>query len=479
MNLRPYPEYKESGVPWLGKVPRHWDIRRAKYLFQCIDIRSTTGAEELLTVSAKYGVVPRSSMKVTMFKAESYVGHKLCWPNDLVINSLWAWARGLGVAKQHGLVSSAYGVYRLKPRFEGYADYTHYLVRSANFHWELRIRSKGVWTSRLQLTDDAFLGAPIPLPSPEEAYGIVRYIRVMDHHISNFIHNRRRLIEALNEQKQAIINQAVTWGLNPDAPLKPSGIEWIGDIPEHWEVTTLGRLVETFKTGPFGSILHQSDYVPGGVPLVNPVHISNGRITPDKNCAVDNATCQRLREYALKEGDIVFSRRGELGRCALVHKSQAGWLIGTGSIRARPAPLAVECEYLISALQGRWVSDYLSLMSVGATMQSLNTAILSRLPLPLPPREEQMGIPSFIEYESNRVNVAIAQAQREIDLIREYRTRLISDVVTGKLDVRHLSADIDKDLAEPVDMDEGIDAAESLAPEDSDFLNETDQIEGE
>jgi len=239
MNLRPYPEYKESGVPWLGIVPRHWDIRRAKYLFQCIDMRSITGSEELLTVSAKRGVVPRSSMKVTMFKAESYVGHKLCWPNDLVINSLWAWAGGLGVAKQHGLVSSAYGVYRLIPRFEGYADYMHYLMRSANFHWELRIRSKGVWTSRLQLTDDAFLGAPIPLPSSEEAYGIVRYIRVMDHHISNFIHNRRRLIEALNQQKQAIINQAVTRGLNPDAPLKPSGIEWLGDIPENWEVLVL------------------------------------------------------------------------------------------------------------------------------------------------------------------------------------------------------------------------------------------------
>src|SRR5437773_82393 len=125
--LQPYPEYKESGLRWLGRVPAHWNIQRAKHLFQCIDVRTTTGSEELLTVSAERGVVPRSSMKVTMFKAESYVGHKLCWPDDLVINSLWAWGRGLGVTKHHGIVSSAYGVYRLRTELDGYANFIHHL----------------------------------------------------------------------------------------------------------------------------------------------------------------------------------------------------------------------------------------------------------------------------------------------------------------------------------------------------------------
>ena len=159
---KPYPSMKDSGVEWLGQVPEHWEVRRGKNIFGCIDVRSETGEEELLTVSSNRGIVPRRSANVTMFKAESYIGHKLCWPNDLVINSLWAWAGGLGVSNYHGIISTAYSVYRpsksVDPRF------IHELVRSTPFHWELRVRSKGVWTSRLQLTDDSFLCAPFPLP---------------------------------------------------------------------------------------------------------------------------------------------------------------------------------------------------------------------------------------------------------------------------------------------------------------------------
>jgi type I restriction enzyme S subunit len=241
-DLRPYPEYKESGLPWLGSIPKHWEIRRGKYLFRCVDVRSSAGDEELLTVSSKRGVVARNTTKVTMFKAESYIGHKLCWPNDLVINSLWAWARGLGVTKHHGIISSAYGVYRLQRGFESYADFIHHLVRSAAFHWELQVRSKGIWISRLQLTDEAFLGAPFPLPSPSEAKKVVRFIASIEHRINRFIRNRRRLIVALNEQKRAIIDRYVTRGLDPCAPFKPSRIEWLGDIPEHWNCIRLKYL---------------------------------------------------------------------------------------------------------------------------------------------------------------------------------------------------------------------------------------------
>ena len=120
--LKPYPAMKDPGVPWLGKVPEHWEVKRGKAIFCCIDVRSTTGEEELLTVTSDRGVVPRSSATVTMFKAESYLGYKLCWPGDLVINSLWAWGRGLGVSRHHGIVSSAYGIYRLRPPYAPYSS---------------------------------------------------------------------------------------------------------------------------------------------------------------------------------------------------------------------------------------------------------------------------------------------------------------------------------------------------------------------
>jgi type I restriction enzyme S subunit len=174
-DLKPYPEYKESGLPWLGQVPKCWEVKRAKAIFQRIDERSTTGKEELLTVSSARGIVPRKTANVTMFKAESYLGYKLCWPGDLVINSLWAWAGGLGVSRHHGIISSAYGVYRIRPGAPMTPAFVHEVVRSSSFHWELRVRSKGVWISRLQLTDISFLDAPMPIPPPPEQAAIVRF----------------------------------------------------------------------------------------------------------------------------------------------------------------------------------------------------------------------------------------------------------------------------------------------------------------
>jgi restriction endonuclease S subunit len=237
--LKPYPSYKNSGVPWLGEVPEHWEMKRGKNLFCCVDVRSETGEEELLTVSSEHGVVPRRSATVTMFKAESYVGHKLCWPGDLVINSLWAWARGVGVSKYHGIVSTAYGVYRPRKGADVDSRFIHELVRSTPFQWELQVRSKGVWTSRLQLTDESFLGAPFSLPPLPEQSAIVRFLDYVDRRIRRYIRAKQKLIKLLNEQKQAIIHRAVTRGIDPNVRLKSSGVEWLGDVPKYWAVKRL------------------------------------------------------------------------------------------------------------------------------------------------------------------------------------------------------------------------------------------------
>ena len=231
--LKPYPEMKDSGVSWLNQVPVHWNLLRGKFLFCCIDVRSSTGEEELLTVSSEQGVVPRSSATVTMFQAESYVGYKLCWPGDLVINSLWG--RGLGVSRYHGIVSSAYGVYRLRPPYSRYSHYIHRLVRSTPFNFELRVRSKGIWISRLQLTDEAFLDALLPVPPVEEQAAIVRFLDHADRRIRRYIRAKQKLIALLEEQKQAIIHQAVTGQIDvrtgqPYPSYKDSGVEWLGEV---------------------------------------------------------------------------------------------------------------------------------------------------------------------------------------------------------------------------------------------------------
>lgn len=171
--------------------------------------------------------------------------------------------------------------------------------------------------------------------------------------------------------------------------------------------------------------------------MINPSNIKDLRIVPDFNCAVDRQTWERLKRHALKKDDIVFARRGEMGRCALVTEKEAGWLCGTGSLRMRPKQEKANSEFLIRVLSATGVGEYLSLMSVGSTMENLNTGILQRLPLPIPPTiDEQKQIVEFIEKKSLQTAQAIAQAEKEIELIQEYRTTLISEAVTGKIDVR-------------------------------------------
>lgn len=460
--MKPYPEYKDSGLPWAARVPAHWKIRRSKNLFRCVDVRSKTGTEERLTVSSERGVVPRSSMKITMFEAKSYIGHKLCWPGDIVINSLWAWSCGLGVARHHGLISSAYGVYRLLPDFEEYATFIHHLLRSKAYHWELRTRSKGVWTSRLQLTDDAFLRSPVLVPPQDEAKAISRFIFEMDRKVNRFIRNRRRLIEVLNEQKHTIINRAVTRGLDPDVPLKPSGIDWIGDIPEHWEARRLQTVAE-LRVSNVDKHTKEGEFP---VRLCNYTDVyKNTVIAEDMPFMAATATREEIDAFRLHVGDVIITKDSEdwrdIGVPAFVAETADDLVCGYHLAILRPRPKVAVGRFLAYALQCRGVVTQLSLAATGVTRYGLSHGAIKTITLPAPPIDEQGPIAQHIDEETASLNEATARAKREIDLIREYRTRLIADVVTGKVDVRHLalvdSLPADEKIDETIDAEDMID----------------------
>lgn len=247
-NIRPYPTYKSSPLPWLHKLPIHWQLLRGKALFQTVDVRSDSGKEELLTVSSAHGVVKRRQANVTMFKAESYVGYKLCWPGDLVINSLWAWAGGLGFSAYHGIVSTAYSVFRLKQNDKWSQMFFHYLARSLPFQWELQTRSKGVWISRLQITDESFLNILFPCPPLPEQRAIVKFLDWADRRIRLIIAARKRRIQLLEEYRQTLINDAVTGKFDvctgkPYPAYKDSGVEWLEKVPEEWSIKPLKHWV--------------------------------------------------------------------------------------------------------------------------------------------------------------------------------------------------------------------------------------------
>jgi type I restriction enzyme S subunit len=213
-DLTPYPAMKASGVVGLGGVPAHWQMRRAKYLFREVDERSTTGNEELLSVSHITGVTPRSQKNIFMFLAESNVGYKICRPDDIVVNTMWAWMAALGVARHLGIVSPSYAVYRPIQNNGLLSEYVDYLLRTPEYAAEYLCASTGINTSRLRLYPEQFLNVRIIRPPVDEQRLILRFLENADRRIRRYIRAKQKLIKLLEEQKQVIIHRAVTRGFD-------------------------------------------------------------------------------------------------------------------------------------------------------------------------------------------------------------------------------------------------------------------------
>lgn len=243
------------------------------------------------------------------------------------------------------------------------------------------------------------------------------------------------LLKLVAKKRQATISNAVTRGINPDVPLVDSGVEWIGEIPEHWWVISLKYLSDSIQTGPFGSQLHAEEYIDNGVPVINPSHIRDGRIIPDPFITVDQETWSRLSRHHLQEGDIVFARRGEMGRCGLVEAHQEGWICGTGSIRVRLSRRITNPKYINTVLSLRGIKELLELESVGSTLDNLNTEIVGSIYLPVPPLAEQLEIVKHLSHETERLNELTGAIQETIELLQERRSALIAAAVMGKIRV--------------------------------------------
>lgn len=453
--LKPYAEYKESGQAWLGQLPASWNLRRAKFLFREVDERSKTGKEELLSVSHKTGVTPRSQKNVTMFMAASNVGHKICRPQDLVINTLWAWMAALGVSRHTGIVSPAYGVYRpinteaFLPRF---ADQ---LLRTPFYADEYQRRSTGVNSSRLRLYPEAFFRIPVVLPPPDEQAAIVRFLDHANRKIDGFIRAKRKLIGLLNEQKQAIIHRAVTRGLNPDVPLKPSGIPWLGEIPAHWET-------------PLNRQLFRENIRPHNGKTERQLSLSqrDGLIATDDMKERSLQTSSFDNWKVTIPGDLVLNR----------FKAHLGVFFGA-ILRG-----IVSFHYGVFEPQRTLCTKYFELLyhtapyrviyagrSNGMTvgLQNLSNQNFYGVRSIVPPFNEQNEIVSYCATATDDINTAISRTEREIALMQEYRTRLTADIVTGKLDVREAAAKLPDLPTEPLGEVLGDEAPDESETEDA------------
>lgn len=445
MKFASYSSYKQSKIPELGSIPAHWDENRAKNYFYEIDERSVTGDEEMLSVSHITGITPRSQKNVTMFKAESNIGQKICSNGDIVINTMWAWMAALGVSRYYGIVSPSYGVYR-KYSVDSYNnDYLDNLLRNYIYKTEYTRRSTGIRSSRLRLYPDKFLSMAIICPPISEQNQITRFIRYYNYKINKYLTAKRKQISLLKEQKQVIINNAVTKGINPNTKMKSSGIKWLGNIPESWELIRLKSIVHSRKIGSWGSEPANKDY--------NCICLRVADFDFDKGIfkerkidefTIRNYTDVQIKHLKLLKGDLCIEKSGggdasPVGRCVLFKEDFLAVFsnfieklcINTSICRNKFA------EFIFQSLYYNKINNLYIKQTTGIQNLDLD-CFLSQTYIPIQNIEEQDKIIKFIEIQIEKINFKIESINKQVNLVQEYRSRLIFDAVTGKIDVRNI-----------------------------------------
>ena len=283
---------------------------------------------------------------------------------------------------------------------------------------------------------------------------MVRYLDHVDRQARKLVQAKQRLIDLLGEQKQAIIHRAVTRGLNPDAPLKPSGVSWLGDIPEHWEVRRLCSMADISASNVDK---HTKE---GEIPvrLCNYTDVyAHDRIHDSMGFMQATATAEEIDRFRLAVGDVILTKDSEapddIGVPALVTETALDLVCGYHLTLLRPDPARAMGAFLLWALQHKGTAYQFHVEAKGVTRFALTYSGIKQARIPLPPLSEQIAIAGYLEGATANIASAIAQAEREIKLLNEYRTRLIADVVTGKLDVREAAAGL-PEVAPPEGDDE-------------------------
>lgn len=422
-------QYKESGLPWVGEIPAHWQTRRNRFLFREVDRRSKHGEETHLSMSQVHGLVPSKDLGRKSLQSENYAGGKLVAEHDLVLNRLKAHLGVFARAKQAGVVSPDYTVFR--PKGDASVRYCESLFKTPMYVGEFRRRTKGIVEGFWRLYTDDFYNVTALLPPPEEQVQIVAYLRAQDAHIARFIKTKRDLIKLLTEQKLRIIDHAVTRGLDSSVALKASGIEWLGEVPEHWEVKPLKRWVRlnARTLGQKTSPDFEFRYVDIG-------SVQTGRLVKEPERIRFEAAPSRARRV-LRRGDTIISTvRTYLKAIWYVSEDADDLIASTGFAVLTPGK-NVEPEYLGYVIQSSAFVNRVAANSIGIAYPAIAETVLGRFPVALPATvDEQQAIVAHIKTESAPLDDAIARTEEEIKLIREYRDRLIADVVTGQVDVR-------------------------------------------
>ena len=423
-------EYCSSGVEWLGRIPSCWDVKRLKYCVQLINEKVDVGESDLSytgleNIESWTGKRVASNEPVT---SEGQSSH-FC-AGDVLFCKLRPYLAKVYRSTDDGICTGELLV--LRPR-SAVQNFLFYFMLSRDF---ISIVDSSTYGAKMPRASWEFIGnLPVVFPHEPEQRAIAAFLDRETARIDALIGKKERQIELLQEKRTALISHAVTKGLNPDVKMKPSGIEWLGEIPEHWEIRPL-RYLGYCQNG----INIGSECFGTGDPFVSYGDVFNNRELPHKVDGLVRSSAEDKMRYSVRAGDVFFTRTSEtieeIGFSSVCLNSIENAVFAGFLIRFRPSGHDLNIAFSKFYFQNIFLRAFFVKEMNLVTRASLSQDLLKQLPVLMPPHEEQAQIASFLDQETARIDMLLKKIQESIAMLREYRTALISVAVTGKIDVR-------------------------------------------
>ena len=428
-------EMKDSGIEWIGEIPVGWEVCRIKELFHEVNERCENGNDyTLLSVSEYYGVSPKSQRirdDDMLTHAENFECYKVWHDNDMVMNIVLAWKRALGVSQYDGIVSPAYCVYRTNKDLD--SKYFHYLYRTDMYANLFKQFSTGIIDSRLRLYPDKFLSLKCQVPPLEEQHRISTYLDTKCEKIDSIIARQQEVIEKLKAYKLSVITEAVTKGLNPDVRMKDSGVEWIGDVPEHWQCVPLKAYTIILPGYAFSSEDFSTEK---GVPLLRGINVTPNGIRWDDIVYWDKNIPDNLTPFILHKGDIVMGldRPWVADGTRITFINQSNILL-VQRVCKISANANMDKRWIFHWLNSEAFKQSVSIETTGVSVPHISTKQIGNFVVSYPTIEEQQQIADYLDKKCSAIDSAIAKKQAIIEKLTAYKKSLIYEVVTGKKEV--------------------------------------------
>ena len=411
-------EMKDSGVEWLGKIPNHWMIRRIKNLFELRNEKNYEALEDvnLISLYTDKGVVQHSDLtETTGNKAVTAEGYKIVKEDDIVVNIILCWMGAVGRSAYNGVTSPAYDVY--KPLHDTNSKYYHYLFRTSQFNGECYRYGRGIMLMRWRTYSTEFRAISVPLPPEDEQKRIVNFLDKKIDDVDRLIGNVQKQIEKLKAYKQSLITEVVTKGIDPTVPMKDSGVEWIGEIPEHWNIERL----------KFNVSINAEKQSSLDLPYIALEHIegfSGKRIKTDNVYEVDGA-------IVAHSGEILFGKLRPY--LAKVYKVEEETYVS--SEFAVFSAETIDNQYLKWYMLSYGFLDTVNASTYGTKMPRANIDFIKNMYIPVFDVQEQEKIALYLNEKSSKIDQLIAIKQSKIEKLEQYKRSLIYEYVRGKKEV--------------------------------------------